>query len=526
MSILRCTAGIHTYDDAQYSTCPYCRKRRLFCPKIGLKIESRYVLDLKFYKSDRNELWLATDNKLNIKVVIKFPDSQNNNINKIKAIKSKNLVKIYKIGIDNSYPFIVMEYIEGIELIRLIRKNGLSINHKIIISNGVLSAIKEIHSKKMIHCDIKPENIIFDVIHKNAKIIDFDCLVNNKDKEINNICGTKYYISPELRELHDIDERSDIYSLGVTLYYLFSAIEPQYFTKHISQYGIPKNLCDINNNIPSEIGCIISKMIQYDKHDRPSNIQSIIDIFKNNIKSPDSITDISLILALTNKVDCTTDSGFNQLCHRDATQYYSGMYNSTKNPSTRIVQHSNSTPNLSQKSAYLGATTQLTPILKKNISNINIDNKSLESNSEGVIKFCFNEMPSTLGITGFINELTIVYSEIYKFLNVSKNHDSEISILPEYLLPRLEKAQFNSPGFFEFISSLNPLTILLEYISQKNTIDKDKKYNNILEAQEKMLSNMSKENLVIRERLTVYKDMGFSESEIKILLPKSCNLLL
>ena len=143
----------------------------------------------------------------------------------VAMLSHQNIVKIYNISVRSPIKFIVMEYIEGITLKDYITRRGvLSLREIISYSEQILHALEHAHAKGVVHRDIKPQNIM---LLKNGviKVMDFGIakLPNTEtltltDKAI----GTVYYISPEQAEGKVIDQRSDLYSLGVMMYEMSS----------------------------------------------------------------------------------------------------------------------------------------------------------------------------------------------------------------------------------------------------------------------------------------------------------------
>ena len=137
------------------------------------------------------------------------------------GLEHPNIVNIYDVSVKDSLKYIVMELVEGITLKNYILKKGtLSFNEIMSITEQILLALDHAHQKGVVHRDIKPQNIMM-LKNGSIKVADFGIAklpnaetVTMTDKAI----GTVFYISPEQASGKKIDRRSDIYSLGVTMY--------------------------------------------------------------------------------------------------------------------------------------------------------------------------------------------------------------------------------------------------------------------------------------------------------------------
>lgn len=148
-------------------------------------------------------------------------------------LNNQNIVKIYDVGqhIEDGkiYNYIVMEYIKGKTLNELIKDKGrLNSNAVISISKQIASALDCAHKHHIIHRDIKPHNIIIDE-NLNVKVTDFGIARIATSSTItytSSVLGTVHYISPEQAKGKFIDEKSDIYSLGVVMYEMVTGRVP------------------------------------------------------------------------------------------------------------------------------------------------------------------------------------------------------------------------------------------------------------------------------------------------------------
>ncbi|MBV8880355.1 MAG: serine/threonine protein kinase [Planctomycetaceae bacterium] len=141
-----------------------------------------------------------------------------------------NIVTLYDIDEERARPFLVMEYVDGQSLHALLRKKGrLSPTQALSILCDVARALRHAHAEGIVHCDIKPGNILIDR-KGNAKVTDFGLsrALNQAERGSLDgmVAGTPAYISPEQVLARRPDQRSDLYSLGATLFEMLTGEAP------------------------------------------------------------------------------------------------------------------------------------------------------------------------------------------------------------------------------------------------------------------------------------------------------------
>ena len=194
-----------------------------------------------------------------------------------------NLIQVFDIGFDKGRYFFSMEYVAGRTVDAMIKRDGaIELPQAIDISIQVLEALNYIWEKKLVHRDIKPGNII--VTSKGiAKLGDFGFVKSNVEDKLGSddfVLGTPDYMSPEQalgRE--DLDYRSDIYSLGSTLYHMitstvpFQGSESMVIRQHIKS-SLPSP-CAIISTIPDGMCFILEKMMAKKPEDRYDNYEEL-----------------------------------------------------------------------------------------------------------------------------------------------------------------------------------------------------------------------------------------------------------
>lgn len=179
------------------------------------------------------------------------------------GLSHPNIVNVYDVGEDNGVYYIVMELVEGITLKEYIQKHGRiepkeAIDFAIQIAQGVQAA----HEHHTIHRDIKPQNIIL-ANNGTLKVTDFGIAkAASSSTTTTNAMGSVHYISPEQARGGFSDERSDIYSLGITLY--------EMLTGHVPFEG--------ENNVAIALMHIQSEMVSPREYypDIPTSLEKII----------------------------------------------------------------------------------------------------------------------------------------------------------------------------------------------------------------------------------------------------------
>ena len=186
---------------------------------------------------------------------------------------------------DDCY-YLVMEYIEGPTLSEYIESHGpLSVDTAIHFTNQILDGIKHAHDMRIVHRDIKPQNILIDS-NKTLKIFDFGiakAISETSLTQTNHVLGTVQYFSPEQAKGEATDECTDIYSIGIVLYEMLVGEPPfngetavSIAIKHI-QDSVPNVTTDVRKDIPQSLSNVILRATEKDKANRYKTIQEMKD---------------------------------------------------------------------------------------------------------------------------------------------------------------------------------------------------------------------------------------------------------
>jgi serine/threonine-protein kinase len=202
------------------------------------------------------------------------------------ALVHANIVQIFEVGQADGYHFIAQEYIRGRNLKQYLGRYGaVPPDMALSVMRQSVMALQKGAEHKVVHRDIKPENIML-TANGEIKITDFGLArVGNESEntltQAGITVGTPLYMSPEQIEGSEVDIRSDIYSLGVTLYHMLAG-EPPFdgdspiaiAVKHASQ--APDPISEHRTDLPPEFADIIRSMLHKKKEDRPQNPMQIM----------------------------------------------------------------------------------------------------------------------------------------------------------------------------------------------------------------------------------------------------------
>ncbi|MGQ9618941.1 MAG: protein kinase domain-containing protein [Candidatus Aminicenantia bacterium] len=223
-------------------------------------------------------------------------------------LEHTNIVPIYDIGIVEGIVFLIMKFIEGETLSKIIRREGkLSEKRAVKIMSELLDAIGYIHKKGIIHRDIKPQNIMID---KNDRTIlaDFGIartLESTSFTKSGAILGTAYYLSPEQAKGLPIDHRVDIYSAGVTLYEIVTGELPfkgenilMVLYQHVNEP--PPLPSKLNPRISPEMESVILKALEKEPANRFSTAEEMklalygVPLEPKNVAQPEPLETIEI----------------------------------------------------------------------------------------------------------------------------------------------------------------------------------------------------------------------------------------
>ena len=199
-------------------------------------------------------------------------------------VTHRNVIRIYDLGEAERVKFITMEFIEGKDLRALLReKKKFSPEEAVDVIQQVCNALHAAHSVGVIHRDLKPQNIMQDSTGR-ILVMDFGLartLAGDGMTQTGAIVGTMEYMSPEQALAKDLDQRSDIFALGLILYELLTGKTPfqaesalASLIKRTQERAVP--VSDVDNQIPGALSGIVSKCLERDVTERYQSASDIL----------------------------------------------------------------------------------------------------------------------------------------------------------------------------------------------------------------------------------------------------------
>ena len=253
----------------------------------GATFAGRYQIVEELGRGGMGKVYKAQDTEIKEKIALKLikPEISSdkktierfqNELKLARKISHRNVCRMHHLEKSEGKYFITMEYVDGENLKGMIRMMGqLSSGKAISIAKQVCEGLSEAHRIGVVHRDLKPSNLMIDK-DGNAKIMDFGIARSLTGKGITGVgvmIGTPEYMSPEQVESKEIDQRSDIYSLGVILYEMVTGRVPfegdtpySIGVKHKSE--LPRNPQEINPQISDDLNRMILKCLEKEKDKR------------------------------------------------------------------------------------------------------------------------------------------------------------------------------------------------------------------------------------------------------------------
>ncbi len=274
---------------------------------IGMELGNRYVLQEIIGVGGMAVVYKAQDKIDNKTVAVKILKDEHiandefrrrfkNESKAIAVLSHPNIVKVYDVSFGETLQYIVMEHIEGITLKQYIQKKGvIDFREAVHFVSQILKALEHAHTRGVVHRDIKPQNIMLLSDNKTIKVADFGIArfgnkSDTKTMSDGSAIGSVHYISPEQAKGDIVDNRTDIYSVGVVLYEMVTGQLPFQSDSAVSVaiMQLQKNAVQprkINPQIPIGIEQITLRAMQKQPESRyQSAAEMLLDVdeFRRN----------------------------------------------------------------------------------------------------------------------------------------------------------------------------------------------------------------------------------------------------
>jgi tRNA A-37 threonylcarbamoyl transferase component Bud32 len=263
---------------------------------IGTLLSGRYKLEAKLGSGGMSTVYLARDSTLDRQVAVKVMHREmseqadqlerfRQEARAVAKLSHPNVVAVIDAGEDGGHPYIVFEYVQGETLKQRINRVGAldaqeALAYAIEIARGLTVA----HARNMVHRDIKPQNVLIDS-EGRAKLTDFGIsrqLEQDGMTATGRVLGTTDYVAPEQAMGHPVDQRSDVYSLGVVLYEMLTGQVP---FQADSQVGVAmkhvnEELPDVQLRRPelsAAAAMVVERATAKDPADRYPSVGELID---------------------------------------------------------------------------------------------------------------------------------------------------------------------------------------------------------------------------------------------------------
>lgn len=270
---------------------------------LGTLVDDRYALERSLGKGGMGEVFLARERTAERIVALKLlrrralstPAARERFYREARTLGSlihDNIVRLYAVGEHKGMPYIVTELITGMAVDRLLSRAGrLEWTMATHIANQTAAALSIAHAKGILHRDVKPANLIIGDLNDeqgHVWLLDFGIALprsGHKMTQGDDVVGTPLFMSPEQVAGEPVDERTDIYALGVTLFWLLTGRPPfethekvgveldQILDAHLDEE--PRRLRDFCTDFPDDLEVIVGRCLAKEPADRFANVEAL-----------------------------------------------------------------------------------------------------------------------------------------------------------------------------------------------------------------------------------------------------------
>lgn len=277
-------------------------------------LDHRYQLLERIGGGGMAEVFLAEDTLLTRRVAVKILRSQYTSDEEFVVrfrqearaaarLSHPNIVSIFDVGCADDVYYIVMEYVSGETLKDYIKREGQIAPQNVLqLAYQVAAALKHAHENKIVHCDIKPHNILLSR-DGLAKVTDFGiarAVSSQTSTQVAGVMGSVHYLSPEQARGYGVDAQSDIYSLGVVMYEMLSGAPPfdgpsaiSIAMKHLQEAPAP--LSEKAPATPPALIALVEKAMAKKPQDRFATAQTLLQELDSLIRQNQTHGDVAVV---------------------------------------------------------------------------------------------------------------------------------------------------------------------------------------------------------------------------------------
>ena len=282
----------------------------------GQTLAGRYEIDHLIGEGGMGKVYSATHRQLGREVVVKILD-QDIETDDVAAVRFErearglsqldhaNIVTLYDFGHQDGVTYIVMERVQGETLEEFLERSGpLGAREFTTIATQILDALGEVHSHNLIHRDIKPSNVMLCRRGEEelfVKLIDFGLtrlLGSSEDITKQNLLGSVYFLSPEQIKGNPIDQRTDVYSVGVLFYYMLTGEFPHtgpddfsILSSHLYEAPQPLSVAlPFDTDVPRGLQQLVHSCLAKGPDERPRDANSVLRLLRRCVDTPEERT--------------------------------------------------------------------------------------------------------------------------------------------------------------------------------------------------------------------------------------------
>ena len=258
--------------------------------------DERYVVESLLGRGGMGNVYKARERELDrhvaLKIVPEFRSADEQFIERFRReariaarLRHPRIVSVHEVGTMGAFPYFSMDYIEGSTLRAVVeRRHVLSHEDAVAILVEICRAVAHAHSKGIIHRDLKPENVMIDT-EGDVFVLDFGLARAVEEIGLTQpgmIMGTPFYMSPEQLTGEKLDERSDIYSLGLILYYCITGedlFRAEGITAVIAKHATTRvgDLMSTQSLLPATLQDVLVSMMEEDRNLRARSAKEVLE---------------------------------------------------------------------------------------------------------------------------------------------------------------------------------------------------------------------------------------------------------